>query len=277
MWNFLNNKIKIANNTDIMSSTIITNAKLDTKIEIPEGFIGLIYYREKHLFSLPEGSYNLKDENFLLVRDKNAMHNRKKKKQLYNFIIHFVTTNDSDIEISCNRLTDYKQKSNYILKSNFSINNPKAFASILLTNWYKTNNKRTNSYVTNFFKEFFDYILKRKIYKSNEDLKLVANKYFKKYGVNINRISLNILNANTFIPQPLNEIEDANAPLIQQTPTEIIEQKPLIFSENKQLVFNTPKLENKDRFCPKCQSKQIDGSPYCHICGTKNNNNLLKK
>ena len=275
---FFKNKIKIANNTDIMSSTIIKNAKLDSKIEIPEGFIGLIYYYEKHLFSLPEGSYKLNDENFLLVRDKNAKRNQKKKNQNFNFNIHYVTTNDSDIEISCKKQTKLSPKQTYILRANFSISNSSTFASTLLANWYKTNNARTNKYVTIFFQEFFEYILRKNLTTNCDQLYNTANKYFKKYGIKINCISLSNENNNSFFNQSLNNLVDANnsnLPYNQNINNGTSPQNTLQ-NNAKQLDFNLPKIENKVKYCPKCQSKQIEGSPYCHICGATINN-LIKK
>lgn len=249
---FFNNKIKLDKLTDVMSSKINKNVKPDTKIIIPENFIGLIYYKDCYLNSLQSGEYKLNESNFPKVIKKNERRNRKRKKENYNFNIHFINTNTLSISFEFKAITSFKQKSKYFLTATYSISNPKTFANELLITWYKTTNNRTLSYIKSWFKDFSSYLIKKldaSHISNDEYLKDFSNKFFKKYGIYINSISLNTNKSNFFTTNSSTQKQEIQ----EQSYITHIQEKPT----------------TNEIFCPKCQAKIINGSKFCVRCGEK--------
>jgi len=260
-----NNKIKLDKLTDVMSTKVNKNVKLDTKISIPEGYVGLIYYKDHYLYTIESGEYKLNNKNFEKLIIKNERRNKKSKRKNYNFNLHFINTKELNISFEFKVITSFKQKSKYLLTSTYAITNPKAFASELLTTWYKTTNNRTNSYITSWFKELADIILRKfdKTSISNNDfLKEYANKFFKKYGVTVNSISLSTDNSSFFTPRTTTKEE-----LKDNIDT------PIIQPNDNTVYFNNDIIKQRYNYCHKCQAKIIDGSVFCLKCGERITNN----
>ena len=257
---FFKNKIMLDNLTDIMSTRINKNIKLDTKIFIPDDFVGLVYYKDCFLFSLESGEYKLDKKTFEKVIEKNKKRNRNIKKPTYNFNLHYVSTKDLNISMQFNAVMSFKDKSKYNLIANYSISNPLVFSKELLTTWYKTTNKRTISYIHSWFKEFSEYLVKKydKTQLNNtENLTNFANKFFKKYGITINTIKVSNNKSSFF--EPLNT----------QPKSEKI--------ETNNISFNSFQQNSNEHYCPRCQAKLIQGSIYCVRCGEKLKNSLMFK
>lgn len=245
-------KIKLEKNTDIMSSKINKNIKEDTKIIIPENYVGIFYYKDKFLFSLNTGEYKLTDPALNKILDKNLKRNKKNKKPNYNFNVHFVNIKELNFNMELKALTSLKEKAQYSFSANYTINNPEKFATELLTTWYKTTNKRTINYINNWFKEFCNLALKKhhKQALNNAFLTDKANSYFKKYGIKINQATLTNASSNFFAVQE-----------------NIVNNK--LTNKNEQQI-------NIGKFCPHCQYKILDGAEFCLNCGKKlKENNLL--
>lgn len=248
-----NKSIKPTDTKDIMTSVVNKRLKLDTKIVVPENFVGLIFYREKYLQTLQSGEYKLQGDIFSKVFEKNLKRNKKSKKPLFDFIIHYVNTSRQKFQVECKKILAFKQVRTYNLNCVYEIENPRQFASHLLVSWFKTTNARTLKYIDGWFHEFMAKILSKKMNNLSELNSKVFDmgvQYFKKYGINI--VSMNLTS-------------DGNAP--------IGEEKIKIYSED--ISFNSePKIPAKkeaesdsfERFCPRCQSAiklDVDFCPYC--------------
>lgn len=195
-----NKLVKVNSNQDIMSSLINKNMKLDTTIDVEYNFIGLVYFRDKFILTLPTGSYKLTDGIFHDIISKNEHKNRNNKKKLIDFNIHYINIAPQTIETQFSMLASFKHKTNYSLKAEYVISSPKIFAKELLTTWYRTTSNRTNRYIKSWFKDFSIYVARKKFKsKLNFDtqLKGYATRYFKKYGITIQEISLTNLENNT--------------------------------------------------------------------------------
>ena len=254
---FFNNKIKLDKLTDIMSSKINKNIKMDTKISIPEEFVGLVYYKDIFLFTLDSGEYKLDKKEFDKVISKNLRRNKNKKKPNFNFNVHYVTKKELSISYDFKAITSFKQKDKYKITCYYSITNPKLFANELLITWYKTTNTRTIAYINSWFKEFSEYFV-RKFDKSrlsdNMFLKEFANKFFKKYGVTIHSISISNNKSNFFETVPTQQKQITNQTIASKIKT----------------------LNPSDRYCHKCQAKVVQCSAFCVRCGEKINTNEIK-
>lgn len=250
---FFNSKIKLDKLTDIMTTKVNKNIKLDTKISVPNGYIALVYYKDHYLYTLETGEYKLDIKQFEKLINKNSKRNKKKKKPTLNFNLHYITKKELNISFDFKAITSIKEKSKYSLNACYTISNPKVFAKELLITWYKTTNSRTISYIHSWFKDLSEYIL-RKYTKltlsNNENLKEFSNKYFKKYGITLN--SINLSSNKTIFFEPIN--------------TQKIEEKQSIDN-----TFNTAPKKSNDTYCPKCQAKLIQGSVFCVRCGQKIN------
>lgn len=255
---FFNKKIKLDKLTDIMSTKVVKNIKMDTKISIPNDFVALIYYKDCYLFSLDSGEYKFDKNTFGKVIEKNKRRNRNIKKPTFNFNLHFISTKDFNINMQFKAINSFKDKNKYSLSANYSILNPLAFSKEILITWYKTTNNRTLSYIKDWFKEFSEYLVRKydKVNLNNSQMLLTfSNRFFKKLGISINNIRVSS-NKSTFF-EPIN--------------TPITNEKV----ENNNVSFNSQ--SNNEKYCPKCQAKLIQGSAYCVRCGHSLQNQISFK
>ncbi|MBQ8430949.1 MAG: zinc ribbon domain-containing protein [Clostridia bacterium] len=256
MFFFKSKKINLKNLNDIMSSTIHKNIKFDTKIEIPENFIGLFYYKDKFILSLNSGEYKFQGDLFYKIVEKNRKHNQDPNKQpKFNFNLHYISLQNQEIEFSIKKFVSFSKRLEYTIKANYRICENKNFANEILLTWFKTTNERTLSYINNWFKDFLDYYLSKK-YKAEGNVEETANKYFKKYGIIINKIEIKSNNniENNFFNHTIDNSQ------CEQLPTQQINYKKLDVSSS-------------EHFCSNCQCKLIEGSIFCHKCGYFNNKN----
>lgn len=255
MFFFKSKKINLQNLNDTMSSVVNKKIKFDTKIEIPQNFVGLFYYKDKYIMSLNSGEYKFQGDLFYKLVEKNRKHNQDLNKQpKFDFNLHYVSTNNQNIKITMKKFVGFSKRITYSLNANYNIFDSKTFASHILLTWYKTTNDRTLSIINCWFKEFLEYCNSKK-YKINGSLEENANKYFKKYGIIINNIKIN----------SDNKIENNFFNNSADPPTsETIFQQQL---QNTNLNISV----DHDRYCPNCQSKLIEGSLFCHKCGYYNN------
>lgn len=244
-----NNKIKLNSLTDIMTTSVNKAIKLDTKISIPENFVGLIYYSDKYLFSLPTGDYKFQVDTFNKVIKSNKKKFKENEKPSYNFLLHYINLSRQIIELDFSAIASFKQKVNYHLKAVYEITNPQEFASEMLITWYKTTNKRTYRILRGWFKEFAIENFRKKL-KQNQNVENQildnANKYFKRYGINICDIKI----AKSGETIMLEEILPAD-------------KNPSVYPETKPI----SDVQIQERFCPNCQSKVYQNADYCHACG----------
>lgn len=254
---FKNKKIELVNSQDIMTTLVNKNIKLDTKISIPNNFIGLIYYGDKYLFSLPANEYKFQGDRFYKVIEKNARRNKKIKKPTYNFNLHYVNVSTQKIETTLNTATIFKEVETYTTCAVYKISNPQLFAKEILATWYKTTNKRTQKIIMQMFKDFSIKFLRRKLKKNSqltEQLSDSANKYFKQYGIDICSIEIKNINLpqSNFFTQA-----EQDAPLMQKS-----------FTPDNNI------KNDSATYCPNCQSKIIEGADFCHKCGYRFTKNI---
>lgn len=250
-----NKKIKLNNTTDIMSSIVNKNVKLETVINIPNDYVGLIFYRDKYIITLPAGNHKLQGDTFFELFEKNKRKNKNAKTPTYNFNIHYISTSRHNIEFTFTHLSSFKQKEEYFFTTLYEIENPRAFAKELLTTWYKTTNNRTLSYIKSWFKDFCYYVMEKKFDNDKSfhlQLLTLANKYFKKYGLNIIDIKLKI-NSENQVKESFKEVnkeENLNSP---------------------KLYINSPQnlIDKSEKYCSNCQSRINLGSDFCSNCGYK--------
>lgn len=251
-----NNKIKLETLDDIMSTSINKGVKLGTKITIPQNFIGLFYYSDKYLFSLPSGEYNFQLDTFNKVIKSNRKKFNKNEKPSYDFLIHYTNLSRQKIDLDFFVTSNFKQKIKYNLKAVYEISSPQEFASEMLITWYKTTSKRTLKILNSWFKNFAIENFRKKIKQDknlNNQILENANKYFKNYGITICDIKLTKTQENLTIEE--------NIPTTQNR-----EEK--VFINNNSQAKNSPNYpQPKKLFCPNCQSKVYQNSDYCHICG----------
>lgn len=244
-----NNKIKLNSLTDIMTTSVNKGVKLDTKISIPENFIGLFYYSDKYLFSLPSGDYKFQVDTFYKVIKSNKKKFKANEKPSYNFLLHYINLSRQIIELDFTSLASFKQKVNCHLKAVYEITNPQEFASEMLVTWYKTTNKRTFRILRGWFKEFAIENFRKKL-KQNQNVESQildnANKYFKRYGISICDIKI-----------------AKSGETVRLEETIPIENHQIEYSEKKPIMD----MQIRERFCPNCQSKTHQNADYCHVCG----------
>lgn len=255
-----NKKIKLNQLDDVMSTKVNKNIKGETKISIPDNFVALVYYKDCYLFSLNTGEYKLESDDFKKVIKRNERKNRKRKKSLYSFNIHYINITSQSLVLEFKSITSFKNKKKYYLNASYYISNPKSFANELLITWYKTTNNRTIAYINSWFKEFFENAFRKRdkiSFSNNELLREYANKYFKKFGITIQSISISPEQTKTFTTEQPNVIKEVN-----------------LNQEN----YTINKVEPKSYYCNKCQAKIISNSAFCVRCGEKINiNNITFK
>lgn len=268
-----NNKIKLNNNLDIMSTIVNKNVKLDTKISVPNNFVGLVYYNDRYLFTLQEGEYKFQGDTFYKVVEKNARRNKNIKKPSYIFNLHYVNISRQKIETSINIQVAFKHKECFVLSCIYEINSPTKFADEILTTWYKTTNKRTEKIVKELFGEFCFEFLRKRLKKNidlNSQLKVTAQKHFKNYGINICEINLTKYNENGKVVNFFEDNSNSHVPYINPNSNnnsnqiESNETRPSIPSL-QQDGFST--LTTVKKYCPNCQAERIEDADFCHKCG----------
>ncbi len=246
-----NKKIELSDSSDIMTTAVNKNVKLDTMIDVPNNFVGLVYYSDKYLFTLHSGEHKFQGDTFYKVVEKNARRNKQYKKPLYNFNIHYINMSRQKIDTSIFVKATFKQKEQYNLSAVYEIQDAKKFADEILLTWYKTTNKRTLRIVNSLFAEFAYSFLRKKLKDDkplSEQLHTFAEKHFKPYGIAICEISLTKLGENVSM------FFDTTTPFIDN------QSKPV--EPN-----NLPQIEPAKKYCPNCQSAIIDGADFCHKCG----------
>lgn len=256
---FFNNKVKLNSVKDVMSTSVNKDVKLDTKISVPENFVGLIYYSDKFLFSLPSGDYKFQIDTFNKVIKRNHKKSIDGKHAGYDFNIHYINTSRQLIELDFKAITIFGQKITYHLKSVYEIESPQTFANEILLTCYKTTNKRTLRYIREWFKDFAHDNFRKKINPGQDvydQINEKANKYFKRYGIKICDMQIFKTNPNLTIEENLKYANNTN--LTQN-------------NENSDNRINSVENFSKqdDKYCPNCQSKIYPNSDYCHICGYK--------
>lgn len=275
-----NNKIKLNNNLDIMSTIVNKNVKLDTKIDVPTNFVGLIYYNDRYLFTLQAGEYKFQGDTFYKVVEKNERRNKNVKKPSFNFNIHYVNISRQKIETSINIQVAFKQKECFVMSCIYEIDNPTKFADEILTTWYKTTNKRTEKLVKELFGEFcFEFLRKR--LKKNVDissqLQETASKHFKSFGIKVCEIHLQKYsdsNASNFFGDTKNQ-NDINDTASKNYFNNSDNQNNNYTSDPSSLPYNFVPNQNdvgnnrSKKYCPNCQAEKIEGADFCHKCGYK--------
>ena len=252
-----------------MSTVVNKNVKLDTKIDVPNNFVGLVYYTDRYLFTLQAGEYKFQGDTFYKVVEKNAKRNKDIKKPTYNFNLHYVNISRQKIETSIYIQATFKQKECYVLSCVYEIDSPTKFADEILTTWYKTTNKRTEKLVKEMFGEFcFEFLRKR--LKKNLDiysqLKESADKHFKNFGIKICEISLqkhNENNSNFFDNFAQNTTNSNTQNSRENNLSEDISNDASTFNQ----LTSLPTSEKAKQYCPNCQAKKIEGADFCHKCG----------
>ena len=275
-----NNKIKLNNNLDIMSTVVNKNVKLDTKIDVPTNFVGLIYYNDKYLFTLQSGEYKFQGDTFYKVVEKNERRNRNIKKPSFNFNIHYINISRQKIETSIYIQVAFKQKECYVMSCIYEIDNPTKFADEILATWYKTTNKRTEKLIKELFGEFCFEFLRKRLKKNidiSSQLQETASKHFKSFGIKICEIQLRKHSenntANFFdITDNQNDINSANHKNFYNNSNNQSYGNADTF--NQSLTFpqkqnNTINNQTNKKYCPNCQAEQIIDADYCSRCGYK--------
>lgn len=250
-----NKKIQLDNSSVIMTTAVNKNVKLDTMIDVPNNFVGLVYYSDRYLFTLHSGEHKFQGDTFYKVVEKNKRRNKNYKKPLYNFNIHYINMSRQKIDTSIFVKATFKQKEQYNLSAVYEIDDAKKFADEILLTWYKTTDKRTAKIVKSLFDEFaFNFLRKRlKEGKSmDEQLLSFAEKYFRSYGIAIREISL------TKSGEMSSAFFDTTTPYIENSPT-----------SNFDTPTTTPQIDLPQKYCPNCQSAVIEGADFCHKCGYK--------
>ena len=268
LFNF-NKKIKIKSNNEIMTSLINKNVKLETKIEIPENYVGLVYFRDYYQFTLPSGTHTMHKDTFYKIVQKNERKNRKSKKPKFDFNIHYITESDLDIEISFKRKNENNEKVVYTLNMKYKIDNALKFAKEILTTSYHTTSQRTLNIIHEWVDEFCNHIFNKRlsIQELSNKLKSYADKYFKHYGLNVIEIKLTGDNKVRLYD---NITGDISTPLFpNQESISNSTQQEIPNSIQSQLTFNTP-IDNS-KYCPRCQAKLLENAFYCLRCGHKIN------
>jgi len=256
LFNFKKN-IEITNNNEIMTSLINKNVKPETKIVVPENYAGLVYFRDYYQFTLFAGEYTIHKDTFYQIVQKNEKKNRNRKKPRFDFNIHYISKANLPMEFTLKKKSSFKQKQEFNIKAVYKIEDEKKFAKEILATCYYTNSRRTFNIVYEWFLDFANKLLNKKLTNNFESkLKEYADKYFKKYGLNIVEISMNGLKSkNSFFDYS----QQSN-----------LENQTLITNKTQNPNFTTNIQENNSsKYCPNCQSKVIENSPFCVHCGKK--------
>lgn len=274
LFNF-NKKIKLKNTDEIMTTLINKNVKLETKIEIPDNYVGLVYYHDYFQFSLPAGTHTMHKDSFYQIVKKNEKKNKASKKPTFNFNIHYVSLNDMEMEIAYQKKNKSRQKVNCVLAIKFKIDQAETFAKEILATSYRTTTDRTSRYLHDWFKQFASKVNFKNI-TDKQKLIQSATKFFKNYGISILDVSLKTDAINRLYSDNSNDNSHENMEIASFSSSN--NTSSLNDSQNNMLPNNSNNgslpqnvVQQNVRFCPRCQSKLLDGSTYCLRCGFKVN------
>lgn len=264
--------------------------KIDTALQVPEGYAAFLCYQRKIYYELIKGDYVLNTLTIPdIIRQQVSLESngifpaqkiKKFKVQIFmlknadfkiNFVIvcrryKFADKIKSNLNLSCEFILK-AENSRLLLKNlleqNFFLNKDKALKTI--RDWLyedieiyikKQPLKRNQS----FFDSTYDEIMQEKL-----------NKEYKAVGLNIVSLNLRLskkenLQNNNSIFAP-NTVADKRYIEAKQYSGQSV--LPAMNDNSRTLTLNATRENTADRFCPNCESKIIEGSVYCHVCGFK--------
>ena len=255
MFNWFRKKVELKNENSIMaSSSFKRGIKIGSEIDVPQNFKCLIFNNGKYYFSLDSGKHKVTADKFERLIFAQSRTRRKKHVRM---ICHYINLSPQSIIVKF-------KKEQYLVK--FSINEPLAFANLILLYAYKVDHNYTLNTIHDVFAEALSWL--------NGDYSKFNTALFNGYGIQVESClpknkKQSIFNSNDNLLVSSNDLSASNPNV--STTSNNQPQEPFEQERSSTPPPEDSKTMSNSQFneCPKCKNITKFNTTYCLRCGHK--------